>query len=70
MAIAVFEALCNSRNNIRVQIFGTDVSEKIVAKARGGNLSGIYRQRCHLRQASSLFCENRKWRLSNQPQHP
>ena len=36
VAIAVFEALCNSRNNIRVRIFGTDVSEKIVAKARGG----------------------------------
>jgi two-component system CheB/CheR fusion protein len=36
VAIAVFEALCKSRNNIRAQIFGTDVSEKIVAKARAG----------------------------------
>jgi two-component system CheB/CheR fusion protein len=36
VAIAVFEVLCNSRNSIRVQIFGTDLSEQIVAKARAG----------------------------------
>jgi two-component system, chemotaxis family, CheB/CheR fusion protein len=36
VAIAVFEALGNGRNSIRVQIFGTDLSEQIVAKARAG----------------------------------
>jgi two-component system, chemotaxis family, CheB/CheR fusion protein len=36
VAITVFEVMGKGRNNIRVQIFGTDLSEQIVAKARAG----------------------------------
>ena len=40
VAIAVFEILGKGRHNIRVQIFGTDLSEQIVAKARAGIFPG------------------------------
>jgi two-component system, chemotaxis family, CheB/CheR fusion protein len=68
VTIAAVEALGRRTSNIRLQVFGTNLSEQIIARARR-NLPGIDREERFPRAAASLFHENFEWWLSNQSDH-
>ena len=68
LAILLLEFLGDKAGHVPVQLFGTDISESSISKARGGRLSGKYTRGRFGGEAAAVFHED-GGRLSHQQEH-